>query len=141
MNRGQRRQRIARINKAKKAAKKAHAMTRQDFERTAVIAEEFVATDKEFVGEYSSKLIRIRKKFFVFSALCVIFGGMLFFDFDGAWNVFLFYATFVLSAMQVAEYGTYRGRLPFWKQQLQENEEFLNSINLRLQQFTAKHAT
>lgn len=148
MNRKQRkqgRQRIARINKAKKASKKPRVMTRQDIERIAVMIEGFVASDREFVEDYSTKAKRTKNGLFVFSALCIVFGSMLFLGIDlginKVWNALMFFAFLVLAIIQGDEYGLYRSRLPFWKQELQENTKLLNGIKLHLQQFKVIQAT
>lgn len=138
MNRMQRRRRIARINKAKKAFKKPRAITRQDIERTAIMLEGDIASDRELVDEYSEKVISTKKWLFIFSALCVVFGGVLFLGIDlgvnKAWNALLVCSFLVLAIIQGDEYCLYCSRLPFWKQELRQNTEFLSGIRLRLQQ-------
>ncbi len=145
MNRIQKRQRLARINKAKRVSRNQITLTRQDIERTAVIAEGFIATDREFVDEYSAKLKSTKNKFFIFLSCCIILGGTLFLGIDlgilTKLYAILFFVFLVLAVMQCSEYAVYRSRLPFWKRELQENTEFHNGIRSRLQRFNTNHAT
>lgn len=137
MNRKQRRQRIARINKTKKSSKKPHVITRQDIERTAIMVEGFIASDRELIDEYSEKAKSTKKWLFIFSTLCIVFGGMLFLGIDLVINkavkMFLFCILLILAIMQGDEYGLYRSRLPFWKRELQESTNLLNGIRPRLE--------
>lgn len=134
MNQGQRKQRLARIHREQKVRK--ILKKQQDVEQLVVMAEEFVESDKEFVDDYTAKAGCAKKKVLVLTTLCVIFVAMLVFGINigtgKTWNVILFWIMFTLMAMYLSEYWLYRDRLPFWKQQLQENTEFLQYARSRL---------
>ncbi|MFA6973189.1 MAG: hypothetical protein WC238_00420 [Parcubacteria group bacterium] len=132
MNQVQRRQKVARIRKEQKLTKLAKRpqprkpMTRKDLESYAVMIESFVESDREVVVDYSAKIQRSKRFGRILSPIFIIWG------FASGWDSGFAVAGVVLAIVPWLEYFLYRDGLDFWKQQLEENSEYLQDLKLRL---------
>lgn len=133
MNQKKRRQKIAGIRKKQKLARLAKRpqprkpLTRQDIESFAVMIEGFVKSDKEVIEEYFAKINRSKKFGRILSPIFILWGLVL------GWESGFVLAGIVLAIVPWLEYFLYRDGLAFWKQQLQENTDYLQDLKLRLQ--------
>lgn len=131
MNQKKRRQKIASIRKEQKLARLAkrpqpkNPMTRQDIENYTVMIEGFVKSDKEVVVEYSVKIKRSKKFGIILSPIFILWGLLT------GWNAGFALVGIVLAIVPWLEYFLYRDCLDFWKEQLQENSEYLQDLRLR----------
>lgn len=135
MKRREKRRQAACKRKEQKDRRKGNS-TYSDVELMIDVAGTIVKSDKEFVDGYTAKAGREKKKIIVFATLCAIFIGILILEVDigisRIWVTLLFWATFVLLVMCFSAYRVYKGRLPFWKKQFQENASFLNFAKSRM---------
>jgi hypothetical protein len=131
MNQKQKRQRITRIRHQQKLARLAKRpqpkkpMTRQDIENYAVMIESFVESDREVVVDYSAKIQRSKRFGKILSPIFILWGLAL------GWDSGFALVGIVLAIVPWLEYFLYYDNLSFWKQQLQENSEYLQDLKLR----------
>jgi hypothetical protein len=121
MKRWQRRKKIRRIRVQQKSKKVTF------HEQILNLAEDFVESDENFLHDYVAKKTKAGVLAIVFGILSFFFWVMMFFDRTNLWIMLVFFMMFFTTLIFVVQYLVFWDRIPFWKDKLQKDSEFLQS--------------
>lgn len=139
----QRKQKQSHIRAQQKAARDSRrprkkTLTYEDIIDHIKMVEGFAQQDRESVEEYDCKLSRLKKKGIVLLILCSIFNLAIFSSLNLVsenWNTLLFFLSISIAIMPWIEFKAYQDSRSFWKSQLQEHLEYLDTLKHRLIHF------